>query len=230
VSHIDERATLLVWDLPVRLAHWSLAACVAGAWATHYAGIEWFDWHRRCGYAVLVIALFRVAWGFVGTRHARFASFLRGPRRIIAYVRGGAAEQVAGHNPLGALSVVAMLAVLSVQGLTGLFANDEIANSGPLLGWISQETSNRLTSLHRANSTVLLSLVALHVAAVLYYGIVRQQPLVRAMITGRREAGALPGESIQGSRTLLAAAIAAALAAALALVIRAAPEAAISLF
>jgi cytochrome b len=230
VSQSVERATLLVWDLPVRLAHWSLAACVAGAWATHYAGTEWFDWHRRCGYAVLVIAMFRVTWGFVGTRHARFASFVRGPRRIVAYVRGGAAAQEVGHNPLGALSIVAMLAVLSVQALTGLFANDEIANAGPLFGWISQETSNRLTSLHRSNSTVLLALVAMHLAAVLYYAIARRQPLVRAMISGRREAGAASGESIQGSRTLLAAAIVAALAAALAVAIRTAPEAAISLF
>lgn len=230
MSQTVERAAPLVWDLPVRLAHWTLAACVAGAWATHYAGTEWFDWHRRCGYAVLVIAVFRVCWGFVGTQHAKFSSFVRGPGRIAAYLRGRAGDRLAGHNPLGALSVLAMLTALCTQGLTGLFANDEIASAGPLLGWISQETSNRLTSLHRANATVLLVLACLHVAAVLYHVVARRQPLVRAMITGRYEAGPAPGESGQGSRTPLAVAILAALAAALALAIRAAPEASISLF
>ncbi len=76
--------TSLVWDLPLRVTHWALALAVAGSFATHYAGIEWFAWHRRCGYAVLVLAVFRVLWGIVGTRHARFANFVRGPRAVLA--------------------------------------------------------------------------------------------------------------------------------------------------
>jgi cytochrome b len=219
----------LVWDLPLRVTHWLLVLTVAGAWATHYAGTEWFEWHERLGYATLVLVAFRVAWGFVGTRHARFANFLRGPAAIIAYVRGKAGAEPAGHNPLGAVSVVAMLAALLFQASTGLFANDEIANAGPFYGWISQETSNRLTGLHEANSDLLLILLALHVAAIVWYAFVRRRRLVPAMVTGRKD-DVPPGEGIVGSRVGRALAILAALAVALALAIRAAPEGTIALF
>lgn len=220
-----------VWDLPVRLTHWLLVVCVAGSWLTHEAGIEWFAWHRRFGYVTLVLVLFRTAWGFVGTRHARFATFVAGPRAIAAYLRGGTREQAVGHNPLGALSVVAMLALLLLQAVTGLFANDEIASAGPFYGWVAQETSNRITALHHANFDWLLALIALHVAAVAWHVRVRRAALVRAMVTGRKEAGLVPArEAIDGSRVPLAAAIVLVLIAALALALRAAPEAAIVLF
>jgi cytochrome b len=98
---MTQRNERLVWDLPVRLVHWLIVLAVAGSWATHYAGIEWFAWHRRLGYAALLLVVFRVAWGFVGTRHARFGSFLRGPREILDYLRGRTAEGHVGHNPLG---------------------------------------------------------------------------------------------------------------------------------
>jgi cytochrome b len=217
----------LVWDLPLRLTHWALVLTVAGAWATHYAGTQWFAWHERLGYATLVLVAFRVAWGFVGTRHAQFANFLRGPAAVLEYLRGGA--EPVGHNPLGALSVLAMLAVLLFQASTGLFANDEIANAGPFYGWISQETSNRLTGLHATNSELLLILLGLHVAAVAWYAIVRRRRLVPAMLTGRKD-GVPPGETIASSRVGLAVVIVAMLAVALALAIRAAPEGTIALF
>ena len=223
------QATRLVWDLPVRITHWLLLACVAGCWATHYAGVEWFHWHRRLGYAVLVLVVFRVVWGFAGTRHARFANFLRGPRAIVEYLRSG--RETAGHNPLGALGVVAMLALLGVQATTGLFANDEIMNAGPFYGWISPATSNRLTSLHHANSDWLLVLIALHVLAVGWYAFVRRRALVRAMITGAKDAGVVSvADAISGSRLPLALAIVVLLAGALALVVSAAPEATIALY
>jgi cytochrome b len=219
----------LVWDLPLRVTHWLLVITVAGAWATHYAGTQWFEWHERLGYATLVLVVFRIAWGFVGTRHARFASFLRGPSAIVDYVRGRAGAEPAGHNPLGALSVVVMLAALLFQASTGLFANDEIANAGPFYGWISQETSNRLTGLHEANSEFLLVLLVLHVAAIVWYAAVRRRRLVPAMLTGRKD-DVPPGEGIANSRVGRALAILAALAVALALAIRAAPEGTIALF
>jgi cytochrome b len=106
----------LVWDVPVRLAHWLLVLAVAGSWLTHYGGAAWFAWHRRCGYAVLLIVAFRIVWSFVGTPHARFAAFVRGPRAVLAWLRGGAPTGI-GHDPLGALSVVAMLALLFAQAL-----------------------------------------------------------------------------------------------------------------
>ena len=222
----------LVWDWPLRLTHWLLVLCVAGSFATHYAGIEWFRWHSRCGHAVFVLVGFRLAWGLVGPRHARFASFVRGPRAIIGYLRGhGDARESVGHNPLGALAVLAMLGVLGFQAVTGLFANDEIANSGAWYGWIDQELSNRLTGLHQDSSKVLLALFGLHLAAIGWYTLRRRQPLVRAMWTGRKPAAAVPpGDAIERSGGWLAALIALAIAATLAASVQSAPEASIALF
>jgi cytochrome b len=226
----DLLATRLVWDLPLRVTHWALVLAVAGCFATHYAGIEWFAWHRRCGYVVLVLVAFRVAWGIVGTRHARFASFVRGPRAMLEYLRGATARPV-GHNPLGALGVLALLAVMLLQAASGLFANDEIMSTGPFYGWIAPQVSNRITSLHRYSSDVLLVLVGLHVAAIAWYAMVRRERLVLPMFTGRKPASEVPaGGAINGSRTLLAVAIVAALAVALAVAVRAAPEATIALY
>jgi cytochrome b len=237
MSHIAKRdvneptpESRLVWDLPVRVTHWALVFAVAGCWATHYAGIEWFGWHRRFGYAVLVLVAFRIAWGLVGTRHARFASFVRGPRTLLAHL-WGRGRATAGHNPLGGLSVIALLALLLLQAATGLFANDEIMNMGPFYGWIAPGLSNRITSLHRASSDWLLALIGLHVAAVAFYVRYRRQPLVRAMVTGRKPASQVPAaEAIAGSRVLLALVIVAALAVLLALAVRAAPEGTIALY
>lgn len=223
------QATRLVWDLPVRATHWALVLAVAGCWATHYAGIEWFAWHRRCGYAVLVLTAFRVLWGFAGTRHAHFTRFVRSPAAILAYLRGGG--PTVGHNPLGALAVVALLLLMLLQAASGLFANDEIMSTGPFYGWIDPGSSNRITRLHRASSDWLLVMLGLHLVAIAYYVGWRRQPLVRAMITGRKPAALVPsGEAIGASRTVLAVVLVAVLAIALALAVRAAPEATIALY
>jgi cytochrome b len=193
--------------------------------------VEWFGWHQRLGYAVLVLVSFRVVWGFVGTRHARFASFLRGPRAIAGYLRDGDASPPAGHNPLGGLAVVALLALLLFKSVTGLFANDEILNAGPFYGWVAPALSNRLTTLHRMASDWLLVLIGLHLLAVGWYAIVRRRPLVRAMLSGRKDAARVQrADAIEDSRTLLAIVIVAVLSAVLALAIRAAPPATIALY
>lgn len=227
----NDPATRLVWDLPLRVTHWTLAFAFAAAWITHYAGTRWFPWHRACGYVTLVLATFRVIWGFAGSRHARFRSFLRGPREIIAYLRARPLRPSPGHNPLGALSVIAMLAALLVQATTGLFANDDIASAGPFYGVIAPRMSDRLSGLHVANAYVLLALVAMHLLAVAWHGRVGGQPLVRAMLTGRKPAADVPpGEEILRSRTWLAVVIVALLSAAFALAIHAAPDATIALY
>ena len=227
----NTKATRLVWDAPLRITHWLLVLCVTGSVVTHYAGVQWFPWHRRFGYAVLVLTAFRIVWGFVGTRHARFRNFLAGPQRLVRYLRDGSGQGSVGHNPLGALSVVTMPVLLLAQASTGLFANDEIANAGPLFGWLTQEQSNRITGWHERVSVLLFVMIGLHVAAVAWYGFVRRQPLVAAMLSGRKSAGLVPAEDeIDGSRTGLAVLIVAVIGAALALVVRAAPEASIALF
>jgi cytochrome b len=229
-----DEARRLVWDLPLRLFHWGIVICVAGAWATAELGVEWFGWHRRFGYALVVLVAFRIAWGFVGPEHARFASFLRGPRAVLDYLRGLRSREPAhtvGHSPLGALAVLAMLLTLALQGLTGLFANDEIFNSGPLYGYVTRELSDRLTGLHHASFDVLLALIALHVAAIGFYALWKRVDLVRPMITGRkREAGLPPGPGLAGQRLWLAAALLAVASVALWRVIETAPSASMSFF
>jgi cytochrome b len=109
------RRTVRVWDLPTRVFHWLLAACVLGLLVTGHVGGALMAWHARLGYAVLALLLFRVLWGFVGGYWSRFAAFVAGPARIIAYLRGADCPDRLGHNPLGAVSVLAMIALLLVQ-------------------------------------------------------------------------------------------------------------------
>jgi cytochrome b len=172
-----------VWDLPTRLFHWTLALLVAGSFVTVKLGGNLMVWHERLGFAALALVLFRVVWGFVGGRYARFATFVRGPGRVIASLRG-AAPPSPGHNPLGALSVLALLAAVGFQAVSGLFSNDDIAFEGPLARHVSSATSSLLTTLHRNNETVILALVALHVAAIVYYRVAKRRNLVGPMVLG----------------------------------------------
>lgn len=199
----------LVWDLPLRLFHWSLVVSFIGAYVTNRLGVAWFDWHVRFGYAVLTLVAFRALWGLFGAEHARFASFLRHPREAWLYGRRllrNEAPLYAGHNPLGALMVVALLLGLLAQATMGLFANDEIFNVGPFAGAVSKETSLLLTSLHKRGFYVLAAAVFIHVAAVIAYLAVKRENLVRAMITGYKRAESVhPKDEITSSRLPLAA-------------------------
>lgn len=219
----------LVWDLPVRLFHWSLVVSFIGAYVTNRLGVAWFDWHVRFGYAVLTLVVFRVLWGLFGAKHARFASFLRHPREAWLYGRGllrGRAPLYAGHNPLGALMVVALLLGLLAQATMGLFANDEIFNVGPFAGAVSKETSLLLTSLHRKGFYVLAAAVFIHVAAVIAYVLVKRENLVRAMVTGYKRAETVhPKDEIASSRLPLAATLLLVVAIALAALTSIAPVA-----
>lgn len=175
-------ARIKVWDLPLRVFHWALVVCIIGSFVTENLGGNAMEWHGRCGLAILGLLTFRLVWGFVGPTPARFASFLRGPAAIRAYLQGR--WRGVGHSPLGALSVVALLATLLALSLTGLFANDDILFEGPLYRLVDKELSDRITSIHKWFEPVILTLVGLHLAAIAFYGWVKKQPLVRAMITG----------------------------------------------
>ncbi|MFM7707986.1 MAG: cytochrome b/b6 domain-containing protein [Gammaproteobacteria bacterium] len=230
-----EQGTRKVWDLPVRVMHWGLVLAVTGAWLTRELEGDWFAWHVRCGYAVLLLAATRIAWGFVGTRHARFSDFVRGPCAILRYLREGTGadgQRIVGHNPLGALMVLALLAMLLAQALLGLFANDQVMSTGPLFGYVSAETSDRLTSLHKQLFDVIVVAIVVHIAAALFYLWARRENLILPMITGRKPGDLLPpgAGGIDSSRMLLAVAIAAALGALLWWVVRNAPEASLFAF
>lgn len=184
-----------VWDLPTRLVHWSLVILVTTNVYTGFTGGLWeMDLHMLSGYGVLALLLFRFVWGVVGSFHSRFASFVRGPRAIVAYARSllsGGYHAALGHNPMGAWSVMAMLASLLVQAVTGLFSQDDILTKGPLVPFVSDAFSKTMTGIHEINSTVLLILIGLHLTAIAVYTFGKGEKLVPAMLTGRK---ALPAD------------------------------------
>ncbi len=177
-----------VWDLPTRLFHWTLAVAMVGSVVSAKIGGNAMFWHFRLGLLVLALVAFRLVWGVVGGRWSRFASFLYSPATVLRYLRGqtGAQEHLdVGHNPLGSLSVWALLGLTLLQLGTGLVADDEIANVGPLNRFVSTDAGLAATSWHKSwGQWILITLVALHVAAILYYRLRRRQDLVRPMIHG----------------------------------------------
>ncbi len=172
-----------VWDLPTRLFHWALAICIVLGIVFVKIGGNAIEWHAYCGYTALALILFRLIWGFVGSWHARFANFIPSPSKLIAFLRGQV-DGGLGHNPLGALSVIALLLVVLIQALTGLFADDDIFFQGPLAKYVSNSTVALLTSIHRFNQYLIFALVGLHLAAISYYYFVKRQNLVGPMVTG----------------------------------------------
>jgi cytochrome b len=172
--------TAPVWDLPTRLFHWSLPPLLAASWAS--AEFDRLDIHEWCGYTMITLLAFRIVWGFAGSTHSRFASFLRGPGTVIAHLRGRTHESQ-GHNPAGGWSVLMMIALLSAQAVTGLFNEDDVAFSGPLAHTVSNSLAESLGAWHQINFNILLALIALHVGAVLVY-LRRGKNLVKPMIGG----------------------------------------------
>lgn len=176
-----------IWDLPTRLFHWLLVVAVTGALISQYLGGTAMAWHFRFGYLALALVGFRMGWGLIGSRHARFASFVRGPAALINHLRGGIApgKTTPGHNPLGALSVLTMLGVILLQAGLGLFASDDIAAQGPLARFIDPGLSEQLSTLHAQLGTkVIYILICLHLGAITYYLLRRRINLIWPMITG----------------------------------------------
>ena len=185
---------VFVWDLSTRLFHWLLAAAVTGAVVTGLQGGALMDWHGRFGLSIVGLLAFRLVWGFVGSTYARFIQFFPTPGKVAAYWRGQWRGE--GHNPLGALSVFGLLALLAVQVASGLVGNDDIVFSGPLADLVTKDISNRLTGFHQLLSNALYALVALHVVAVLFYTRRKKRSLIRPMITGWKDNA--QGESARG--------------------------------
>lgn len=177
-----------IWDPALRAFHWTLAALVVANWLLGKFGPTDMTLHFWLGYAVIALLLFRLVWGFVGPSPARFAQFVRGPRAVLAYAREMIRPRPThwpGHSPVGALAVLAMLAVLIGQVTTGLFADpDDYINVGPLASQVSSATSRAALRWHHRGADLILILVLLHWAAVLFYRLWKREDLVRPMITG----------------------------------------------
>lgn len=185
-----------IWDLPTRIFHWLLALTVSAALVSGQLGGGWIDWHGRLGIFAAGLLAFRLVWGFGGSTYACFAQFFPTPARIRSYLAGTWRGE--GHNPLGALSVFALLAVLTVQIVTGLFANDDIAFVGPLFDCVGKDWSNRLTRLHHLAGDGVQILVALHIAAILFYVHVKKHNLLKPMVSGDKEIAATEAQPARG--------------------------------
>lgn len=184
----QETTPVRVWDLPTRVFHWALAACVIGSVISANIGGNAMVWHFRLGYVVFTLLAFRILWGLFGGHWSRFANFVYAPATTLRYLRGQSRDDEhhdVGHNPLGAFSVFGLLVLLAAQVGTGLFADDEIANTGPLIKFVSGATSALLTNWHKNfGQWLIIALVVLHVAAILFYLFRKQRNLVRPMLSG----------------------------------------------
>jgi len=179
----DQARRAVLWDLPLRVFHWSLVAAVTTAIVTGELGGAWMPWHGRAGLVIVGLLVFRVLWGVLGSATSRFTQFAPTSARLLAYLRGRWLG--VGHNPLGALSVFALLGLLSLQAATGLFGNDDIAFAGPLNHLVDDATGARATGWHRWLANGLIGLVLLHLVAIGFHVLVKRHRLVRPMITGR---------------------------------------------
>lgn len=224
---------LKIWDLPTRVFHWLLVISFVAAYVTNWLGVSYFTYHLWSGYFVVILLAFRILWGVVGTHHARFVNFVQHPVESVKYalhLTKGNAKSYPGHNPLGALMVLTLLLVLLLQAATGLFANDEIFNIGPLYGYVSHELSLKLTAVHKELFYWIVGAVVIHVGAVLFYVFVKRENLIKAMITGKKPVqGLAKANVIESSRIWLALVLIVIVSALLAWVIVTAPEASLDL-
>ncbi len=207
--------TVKMWDLPVRICHWSFVVLIPAMWWT--AENHEMGWHMRLGLLLLALLVFRVLWGFFGSSTARFSSFMRGPGAVLAYFRSmkEAKGPVIGHNPAGGWSVLALLAAMLLQLGTGLFSGDPYDGAtGPLNEMVGVMTADSLTEIHEAFFNALVALIVLHILAVLFYLTVKRDNLVRPMVTGKRSApaGTSGMQPVSAVRFLACAVIAAAVA------------------
>ena len=186
-----------IWDLPLRLFHVLLACSVTGAIIAVKLGDNWMEWHVRLGIISLALLTFRLVWGVVGSQYARFSQFVRSPRATLAYLRQAnpPTHKTAGHNPLGAWSVLAMLFLLSVQATTGLFTSDDVMTQGPLVSLVSETTGSLMTSIHEFNAVPIYIILGLHLLAIVFYTL-KKHALIKPMIMGDVPADQLPPATV----------------------------------
>jgi cytochrome b len=194
-----------VWDLPTRAFHWLLAVLVVFSVVTGTISGDAMVWHMRSGFAIFTLLAFRLVWGFVGGHWSRFRAFVYAPSTSLRYLRGKSLPHEhhhVGHNPLGAGSVFALLGILALQVATGLVADDEIANTGPLNRFVSSATAGLATGWHKGyGKWIILALVALHIGAIAFYWLRRRQNLVGPMLHGDKLLTADVPHAVDNGRT-----------------------------
>ncbi|MBV1876499.1 MAG: cytochrome b/b6 domain-containing protein [Pseudomonadales bacterium] len=179
----------LVWDLPLRIFHWILALLVGISIYTGLdASLDAMEYHFLSGYGILSLVIFRISWGFIAQGNARFSNFVQGPTAVLAYICNPATRSLShqGHNPVGALSTLLLLTSLIIQTTSGLFSTDDIMYDGPLTHLVNSDTSHIFATLHHYNYWFLATLCTIHIGAILYYELIKNERLVLPMITGRK--------------------------------------------
>jgi len=200
----------LIWDLPLRLFHWAFAATVFGSWYTANQGSDLIEIHIKLGFFALALLVFRILWGLIGPKYARFSQFIPSPKSLYLYL-SNPKEKIAtpGHNPLGALMVVLMILLISIQAISGLFINDDVFSSGPYYGSVSKEVEKIMAFLHHNTFDFMIAAIFLHLAAITFYWLVKKENLVLPMITGNKNAKQVKAsDAIPGSKIVLACIIA----------------------
>jgi cytochrome b len=189
-SQINPRE-IKIWDLPTRVFHWLLVISFAAAYFSNLLGVSYFVYHLWSGYFAIILLVFRLFWGIIGSHHSRFINFIPNPTETIRYLQSLVkckSKTYQGHNPLGAWMVLFLIVALLVQAITGLFANDEIFNAGPLYAYVSHEISLWLTSIHKDLFYWIFAAVVIHVLAVFFYLFIKRENLIKSMITGKKSA------------------------------------------
>ncbi len=180
-----DNATIRLWDLPVRLIHWSLVVLMPMLWWSWKSGD--LALHKQLGLVTLALVAFRLMWGLVGSHTARFASFLAGPRAMLDYVACKRVAPVVGHNPVGGWSTVLLLGLLATEVALGLFAQDiDAIESGPLSYLVTYDAADAAREWHDLVFDLLLAFIALHIAAILFYLVAKRDNLIGPMVTGRK--------------------------------------------
>lgn len=189
MSEINSSSTpVKIWDIPTRVFHWSLVAGIAFLWWSGETGGNAMDWHVVIGVAVIALVFFRIIWGFMGSDTARFSQFIKSPIQALHHFTELPTRKTAyhaGHNPLGGWVVLVILSLVLAQGIAGLFATDDIMVEGPLMHLVSASTAEFLTKVHHLIFNILLLIVALHIAAVLFYRFYKQTNLIKGMVLGK---------------------------------------------
>jgi len=198
----------LIWDLPLRIFHWLFALTIAGSWYTSEQNSDFIEYHMLLGYFALGLLVFRVSWGIVGPKHARFSQFIPSFKTLIHYIKCIKQKKKyysPGHNPLGSLMVILMIVLIALQAVSGLFIDDDVFSAGPYYGSITSETEKIMSFLHHNLFDIMIISIVLHLSVITYYWKVKKENLVLPMITGKKSASMVnKKDAIKSSRIPLA--------------------------
>ena len=179
-----------IWDIPLRLFHWALAALVTCQFLIAWVFTDAMDLHVTLGYLTLTLIVFRIFWGFIGTTYAQFKNFLVSPTSLVAYIRGlfnrASQSKSAGHNPIGGYSTIAIIVCILAQGFSGLFCDDDVFTAGPLRHLVSDNVTSIFNRVHALNAKILVGLLCTHVLAIFWHLLVKRENLIKPMITGKK--------------------------------------------